>query len=87
VPEQRVSLEQAIQAYTLGAAIAGRREKTQGSLESGKLADLIIVSQDLFKIDPHQVRKTEVLLTMVGGKVVYESPAWRGAGVPGEKKP
>ena len=77
LPEQRVTLEQAIHAYTLGAAVAGRRDKEEGSVETGKLADLIIVSQDLFKVDPHELRKTEVLLTMVGGKVVYESNAWK----------
>ncbi len=76
VPDERVSLEQAIEAYTLGAAIAGDHDKNEGSLEPGKLADLIIVSQDLFKIDPHRIRETEVLVTIVGGNVVYESPAW-----------
>jgi predicted amidohydrolase YtcJ len=77
LPQERVSLEDAIKAYTLDAAFAGRREKTEGSLEPGKLADLIVLSQDLFKIDPSQIVKTEVLLTVVGGKVVYESPAWK----------
>ncbi len=86
LPEQRVSLEQAIRAYTLGAAIAGRREKTEGSIEPGKVADLIVVSQDVFKIDPHQIRQTEVLLTMVGGKVVYQSPAWEKQARPREEK-
>jgi predicted amidohydrolase YtcJ len=63
-----------MKAYTLGAAIAGRREKTEGSLEAGKLADLIVLSQNLFEIPPNQTGKTEVMLTMVGGRVVYESP-------------
>jgi predicted amidohydrolase YtcJ len=76
VPAQKLSLEETIQAYTLGAAFAGHREKTEGSIEAGKVADLIILSQDVFKIDPHQINKTEVLLTMVGGKVVYQSPSW-----------
>jgi hypothetical protein len=77
VPGERISLEDAIRAYTLGAAYAGRREKTEGSLEAGKLADLIVVSQDLFKIDPGEIGRTEVLLTMVGGRVVYQSPRWK----------
>jgi hypothetical protein len=72
-----VNLEDAIQAYTLGAAFAGRRERQEGSLEVGKLADLIIVNQDLFKIEPNEIGKTEVLLTMVGGNVVYESAVWK----------
>ena len=75
IPNERISLADAIKAYTLNAAIAGRREKTEGSLEPGKLADLIILSQDLFKISSSQITKTEVLLTMAGGKVVYQSPA------------
>jgi len=79
VPQQRLSLEDTIRAYTLGAAFSGRREKTEGSIEPGKLADLIVVSQDLFKIDPHQIDKTEVLLTMVGGKVVYQSAEFSAA--------
>jgi hypothetical protein len=76
VPKERISLEDAIRGYTLGAAIAGHREQAEGSLEPDKLADLIIVSQDLFKIEPSEIGKTQVLLTMVGGRVVYESPAW-----------
>src|SRR6266850_2456828 len=76
VPQQRLSLEETIRAYTLGAALAGRREKTEGSLQPGKLADFIVLDRDLFKIEPSEIGKTEVLLTMVGGKVVYESPNW-----------
>ena len=84
VPEQRLRMAEAIEAYTLGAAIAGRREKTEGSIEPGKLADLVIVSQNLFEIDPHAVRRTTVLLTMVGGKTVYQASGWarRGAAQP-----
>ena len=76
VPQERISLEDTIKAYTLGAAFAGHREKTEGSIEPGKLADLIVLSRDLFKIDPSQVADLEVLLTMVGGKVVYQAPTW-----------
>jgi predicted amidohydrolase YtcJ len=79
IPAERVTLEQAIEAYTMGSAYAGRREKTQGSLEKGKVADLIIVSQDIFTVDPRSIRKTEVLLTMVGGKIVYQSPSMKVA--------
>ncbi len=73
IPEQRISLADAIKGYTLNAAFAGHREKTEGSLEPGKLADLIVVSQNVFKIDPLTIGKTEVLLTMVGGRVVYKA--------------
>jgi predicted amidohydrolase YtcJ len=86
VPQERISLEDAIKAYTLGAAFAGRREKTEGSLEPGKLADLIVLSQDPFKIRPEQIANTEVMLTMVGGKAVYQAPGWPSASVPVEAK-
>ena len=76
VPQQRLPLEDTIKAYTLGAAFAGHRERSEGSLEPGKLADLIILSQDLFQIEPTDIGKTQVLLTMVGGKVVYEQTGW-----------
>jgi predicted amidohydrolase YtcJ len=73
IPSERITLADAIRGYTLNAAFAGHREKTEGSLETGKLADLIIVSQDIFKVDPHKISGTKVLLTMVGGRVVYKS--------------
>jgi predicted amidohydrolase YtcJ len=77
-PHERLTLEQAIQGYTRGGAIAARREKTEGSIEVGKLADVIILSQDLFRIAPNQIGETKVLMTMVGGKIVYQSAAWSG---------
>ena len=76
VPQERISLDDAIKAYTLGAAFAGHREKTEGSLEPGKLADLIMISQDLFKVAPSEIANTEVLFTMVGGKIVYQAKEW-----------
>ena len=77
LPTERIGLADAIRAYTLGAAFAARREQTTGSLEPGKFADLIVLAQDLFMIEPAVIGKTEVLLTMVGGNVVYESAQWR----------
>jgi predicted amidohydrolase YtcJ len=73
VPEQRLTVAQAIEGYTLGAAFAGRREKSEGSLEIGKLADLIILSQNIFDIDPHKIGATKVVATIVGGRVVYQA--------------
>ena len=73
VPSQRVSVERAVDGYTLGAAFAGRREKTEGSLETGKLADLIIVSQNIFDINPHKIGTTKVVTTIVGGRLVYQA--------------
>jgi predicted amidohydrolase YtcJ len=73
IPSERISLADAIKGYTLNAAFAGHREKTEGSIEPGKLADLIVVSQDLFKTDPLKIAETKVLLTMVGGRAVYRA--------------
>jgi len=72
VSEQRLTVAQAVDGYTLGAALAGRREKTEGSLEVGKLADLIIISQNIFHINPHKIGATKVTATIVGGRVVYQ---------------
>jgi predicted amidohydrolase YtcJ len=75
VPEQRLTVAETIEGYTLGAAYAGRREKTEGAIETGKLADLIVLSQNLFEIDPHRIAETKVLTTIAGGRVVYQSDA------------
>jgi predicted amidohydrolase YtcJ len=75
LPQERITLAQAVEGYTLGAAYAGRREKTEGSIEPGKLADLLIVSQNIFDIDPHEIAKTKVVKTIVGGRVVYQAGA------------
>jgi hypothetical protein len=72
IPSESISLADAVKGYTLNAAFAGHREKTEGSLEPGKLADLIIVSQNIFDVDPHRLVDTKVTMTMVGGRVVYE---------------
>jgi predicted amidohydrolase YtcJ len=72
VPEQRLSVAKVIEGYTLGAAFAGRREKSEGSLEIGKLADLIILSQNIFEVDPHKIGTTKVVTTIVGGRLVYQ---------------
>jgi hypothetical protein len=84
VPEQRVSVAQAVEAYTLGAAFSGHREQYEGTIEPGKLADLIVVSQDIFQVDPHSIGSTDVLITMVGGKIVYQSPEWTSASPAGK---
>jgi predicted amidohydrolase YtcJ len=74
VASQRISVADAIRGYTLGAAYAGFREKTEGSIETGKLADLIILSQNLFEVELHSINKTKVLATIVGGRVVFQAP-------------
>jgi predicted amidohydrolase YtcJ len=75
VPAQRLTVPQTVYGYTLGAAFAGRREKTEGSIEAGKLADIIIVSQNIFDVDARKISDTKVTTTIVGGRVVYQSDA------------
>lgn len=71
VPEQEISVAEAVRAYTVGSAYAERREAVKGTLEPGKLADLVVLSADIFAIDPVAIADTRVDLTMLGGKVVY----------------
>ncbi|HEY1484445.1 MAG TPA: amidohydrolase [Candidatus Acidoferrum sp.] len=73
IASQRLTVSQAIEGYTSGAAYAGRREKTEGSIEAGKVADIIILNQNLFDIDPQHIDTTKVVTTIVGGKIVYEA--------------
>lgn len=73
LPDERQTLEQAIEGYTRGAALAGRLEQTEGSVEVGKVADLVVLSQDLFAIAPDQIAKTTVVVTIAGGQVVHDA--------------
>ncbi len=66
-PEQRVTVDQAVHAYTLGAARAGGRESDRGSLEPGKLADLTVLDADIYAIDPHEIRNVKAVATVAGG--------------------
>ena len=74
-PSEAITREQAVVAYTLTSAYAEFAEKDKGSLEPGKLADLTVLSQDIFTVDVSDLPKTESVLTMVGGKVVYDGKA------------
>lgn len=73
VPSQRLTVAEAVKGYTLDAAYAGRREKTEGSVETGKVADLIMIDRNIFEIDPGNIGETKVITTIVGGKIVYET--------------
>lgn len=73
VPEQKISLEEAVRAYTVGSAYAEFQEKAKGSLTPGKLADLVILDRDIFKIDPTELDKVKVAMTVVDGKLVWEA--------------
>ena len=74
-PTEAITREQAVIAYTLTSAYAEFAEKEKGSLEPGKLADLAVLSQDIFKIPTPDLPKTESVLTIVGGKIVFDSGA------------
>jgi hypothetical protein len=71
IPEERITVEQALKAYTSGSAYARFSEDRLGTLEVGKEADLAVLSQDIFSVAHGELAKTRVLLTMVGGKVVF----------------
>ena len=73
IPEQTIDLETAIRGYTINGAYANFVEQNRGSITPGKYADLLIVSDDLFKIAPEKIRNARVVWTMVGGHEVYRS--------------
>lgn len=72
VPEQKITVEQALKAYTLNAAYASFEENIKGSLETGKLADFVVLEKDITAIDPVEIRNVKVLRTVVGGQTVFE---------------
>lgn len=72
VPEQKITVEEAVRAYTSGSAYAEFADSVKGSLTPGKLADFVILDRDIFKIDPAEIEKARVTLTVVGGRVVFE---------------
>ncbi len=77
MPEQKITVEEALRAYTIGAAYASFDESRKGTLAAGKLADLVVIDRNLFEIPPEQIRNAKVLATVVGGKVV--SGSWPAA--------
>jgi predicted amidohydrolase YtcJ len=71
LPDQAVSLESALRHYTIDAAYASFEENVKGSLAPGNLADLVVLSEDLFEAPPEAILRSKVVLTLVGGRVVY----------------
>ena len=65
MPEEKITLEEALTAYTSGGARAGFMEEKTGTLESGKYADLVVLSQDLFQVDPVDIPRVQVEMTVV----------------------
>jgi predicted amidohydrolase YtcJ len=71
-PDEKLTREQAVRLYTINSAYLNREEKYKGSLEAGKVGDLILIDRDILSCPLKDVRDVKVLLTVVGGKVVYE---------------
>ncbi|WP_051554770.1 amidohydrolase [Maribacter antarcticus] len=72
VPKQKISVDQALVAYTKNASYAGFSEEIKGTLEPGKLADFVVISEDITKVDPVRIKELKVLQTYVGGRKVFD---------------
>jgi predicted amidohydrolase YtcJ len=71
VPEQKITVEEALRAYTADAAYASFEEKLKGTLAPGRLADFVVLDRNILEIPPEQIRDTRVAMTVVGGRTVY----------------
>lgn len=71
VPEQKITVEEALRAYTYGSAYASFDEDRKGTLEPGKLADVVVLSRNPFDVAPEELKDIKVVMTIVGGRVVY----------------
>jgi len=72
-PEQAITVDEAIRAYTINPATAAREERSKGSVTPGKLADLVVLEKDIRVLPPAEIARTKVLYTLLGGRVVYAS--------------
>ena len=72
MPAEKLTIEQAIEFYTLGSAYAEYAETNKGSIATGKLADLVVLSHDLFSIPKSDILKTNVDLTILGGQIIFD---------------
>ena len=72
IPEQKITLDEAIHAFTVGSAYAEFAEQVKGTLTPGKLADLVMIDRDLYKIAPPEIDKAKVVMTVMDGRVVHE---------------
>ena len=72
-PEQKISIDEAVRAYTVGSAYAEFAEKVKGSITPGKLADLVMLDRDIYAGDPAEIDKAHVVLTVMDGRVVFDA--------------
>jgi len=75
IPEQRITVAEAVHAYTVGSAFAEHQEKVKGSLEPGKLADLAVLTDDIFRVPANDLEKVQVYMTVFDGSVIYQRAA------------
>jgi predicted amidohydrolase YtcJ len=73
IPEQKISVDEAVRAYTVGSAYAEFQEQNKGTITTGKLADIVMLSEDIFSIDPREIERVKVVLTIMDGRVVYSA--------------
>ena len=73
LPEQKISVEETVRAYTSGSAYAEFQENSKGTITVGKLADFVVLSDDIFTMHPNDIRQTKVLTTVMDGKIIYEN--------------
>jgi predicted amidohydrolase YtcJ len=74
IPEERISLDSAIAAFTINAAFVNHHEKETGSIEVGKYADLVVIDRNLFELEPAEISAASVLLTLFEGRPVFGDP-------------
>jgi predicted amidohydrolase YtcJ len=72
-PEQKLTLQESIEAYTMGSAYAQFAEKQKGSITAGKLADIVVLDSELFALPPEKIRDARVAYTIAGGKIIYSA--------------
>jgi predicted amidohydrolase YtcJ len=71
-PEYAITAREALTLYTINNAVLMGVDKRRGSLETGKLADMVVLSQDMLQIDPEQMRDVEAVMTILGGRIVFQ---------------
>jgi predicted amidohydrolase YtcJ len=73
MPEERLSREQTLKSFTWNAAYAAHAEQDLGSLEVGKLADMVLLDKDIMTVEPREILSTRVLMTIVNGEIVFDA--------------
>ncbi len=75
IPDQKITVEEAVRAYTIGSAYAEFQDQIKGTLTPGKLADLVMLDRDIFKAAPAEIEKAKVVLTVMDGRIVFDATA------------